>query len=139
MQALSGRVDFTHFDLDNTTYLDKYDYNDKRVLDYFESKLSAISIEYDLPIAYVDTSEEALMSGENLLAVIGGHLHLLLGMSLFSFVELADLIACFMWRVVAPTSDSSLENKLQSWLQNKRLVTETVQTSFFFIFLFKVI
>ena len=131
VQALTDYLNYSRFELDNTTYVYNSDYDVKRLMEYFAPKLATISVEYDIPIAYVDTSEEAFMSGESLLAVIGGHLHLLLGMSLLSFAELAELLACVIWRVVAPTSDSSLKNNLQSWLQNKRLVAETVQTSLF--------
>ena len=47
-------------------------------------------------LAYVETLEEPKMSGEDLLAAIGGHLHLFLGMSLLSFIELIELISAFL-------------------------------------------
>ena len=50
-----------------------------------------LEINYD-DLAYVKTLEEPKMSGEKLLAAIGGHLHLFLGMSLLSFVEVIELL-----------------------------------------------
>ena len=43
-------------------------------------------------LAYVETVEETKISGEDLLGAIGGHLHLFLGMSLLSFVEVIELL-----------------------------------------------
>ena len=40
----------------------------------------------------IEVSEEPRMSGENLLGEIGNHLHLFLGMSLLSFVEIIEFI-----------------------------------------------
>ena len=45
-------------------------------------------------------SEEPKMSGEQLLGVLGGHLHLFLGMSAMSFVEIAELIVAIFVRLV---------------------------------------
>ena len=50
----------------------------------------SIEIMYN-DLAYVETIEEPKMNGKDLLATIGGHMHLFLGMSLFSFVELLEL------------------------------------------------
>ena len=43
-------------------------------------------------LAYVELVEEPLMDGWSLLAILGGHCHLLLGMSLASFLELGQFI-----------------------------------------------
>ena len=40
----------------------------------------------------IEVTEEPKMSGEDLLAEIGNHLHLFLGMSLLSFVEIIEFI-----------------------------------------------
>ena len=45
-------------------------------------------------------SEEPKMSGEELLGVLGGHLHLFLGMSAMSFVELVELMLAVCARLV---------------------------------------
>ena len=42
-------------------------------------------------LAYVETREEPKMNGKELFAFVGGHLHLLLGMSLMSFVQFIEL------------------------------------------------
>ena len=43
-------------------------------------------------LAYVEVVEEPLMDGWSLLGILGGHCHLLLGMSLASFLELGQFI-----------------------------------------------
>ena len=43
-------------------------------------------------LSYTETDEEPKLTTEDLLGLIGGHLHLFLGMSLISFVELGELI-----------------------------------------------
>ena len=43
-------------------------------------------------MAYVELVEEPLMDGWSLLGILGGHFHLLLGMSLASFLELGEFI-----------------------------------------------
>ena len=40
----------------------------------------------------IEVTEEPKMSGDDLLAEIGSHLHFFLGMSLVSFVEIIELI-----------------------------------------------
>ena len=57
------------------------------------------SVTYDSS-SDISYSEEAKMSGEELLGAIGGHLHLFLGMSLLSFVELAEWIVMLATRLV---------------------------------------
>ena len=44
-------------------------------------------------------NEEPAMSGEELIGKIGGHLHLFMGMSLLSFVEIGELVALFVLRI----------------------------------------
>ena len=43
-------------------------------------------------LAYVEMVEEPKMSSKDLLAAIGGHLHLFLGMSFLSFIELLEIV-----------------------------------------------
>ena len=68
--------------------------------DYFDSFMTdklltenslELQILYD-DLAYVEILEEPKMNSKDLLAEIGGHLHLFLGMSLLSFIELFELI-----------------------------------------------
>ena len=56
-----------------------------------EANAINLEINYD-DLAYVETLEKPKMSGEDLLAAIGGHLHLFLDMSLLSFVEIIELL-----------------------------------------------
>ena len=51
-------------------------------------------------LTYTRIEEENKMSGEDLLGVLGGHLHLFLGMSLLSFVEIIELIFIVLRHVV---------------------------------------
>ena len=53
--------------------------------------LIELRINYDRSF-YWNNFEEPKMSGENLLATLGGHLHVFMGMSLLSFVEIVELI-----------------------------------------------
>ena len=46
-------------------------------------------------LAYVQVEEEPKMTAEDLLGILGGHLHLFLGMSLLSFVEIGEFVAIF--------------------------------------------
>ena len=48
---------------------------------------------------YLNYVEEPKMTGKDLLGVIGGHLHVFLGMSLMSFVEIAQLVIIILIRI----------------------------------------
>ena len=61
--------------------------------------LIEVRVKYE-PGEYVEYHEEAKMSGEYLLGIIGGHLHVFLGMSLMSFVEVLELIVFVLFRMV---------------------------------------
>ena len=64
------------------------------LVDYLNDNMVEVRINYDTD-AYVEISEEPKMTGEELLGQLGGNLHLFLGMSLLSFVELFELLRCF--------------------------------------------
>ena len=51
--------------------------------------------------AYVELVEEPVMDGWSLLGILGGHCHLLLGMSLASFLELGEFILIALARSLA--------------------------------------
>ena len=57
-----------------------------------------VIIYYDT-FSYIQVEEEAKMTTEDLVGIVGGHLHLFLGMSLMSFVELFEL-ALYLLRVL---------------------------------------
>ena len=57
-----------------------------------------LRINYDTG-SYIKVSEEPKMSGEDLFGEIGGHLHLFLGMSLMSFIEIVELVALLAWQI----------------------------------------
>ena len=58
----------------------------------FENNIVEFSVFYD-SLWYKESEEEPKMTLEALIAEIGAHLHVFLGMSLLSFVELVDLFA----------------------------------------------
>ena len=55
-----------------------------------KNNLVRVTIYYDT-LSYTQFEEKAAMGFENLIGVLGGHLHLFLGMSLLSFVELIEI------------------------------------------------
>ena len=57
---------------------------------WLEHNLVRVSFYYDT-LSYTLSEEKAAMSLDNLIGVLGGHLHLFLGMSFLSFVELVEL------------------------------------------------
>ena len=65
--------------------------------------LVEVRVKYE-PGVYVEYDEEAKMSGEDLLGIIGGHLHVFLGMSLMSFVEVFELVVFILYRMVVRSS-----------------------------------
>ena len=60
---------------------------------YLKSNLVKFSIGYDSPLSAIRVDERAKISLDELVGTLGGHLNLLLGMSLLSFVELVELAA----------------------------------------------
>ena len=78
-----------HNDVPNDTDLSEYAYNN----------MVELKINYDT-FSYLEVNEEPKMSGEDLLGKIGGHLHLFIGMSLLSFVEILELLAFIALRCV---------------------------------------
>ena len=93
-----------------TDYFQKYqsqfenssDFLNNQLLDNMDNftydTLVEFSLEYD-GSSFLQYTEEPKMSGEELLGILGGHLHLFLGMSLLSFIELAELL---VWIVLKP-------------------------------------
>ena len=63
-------------------------------------------------LSYVEIEEEPKMSAEDLLGLLGGHLHLFLGMSLLSFVELFEFAILFLFASV--TSGTTRRIKVNS-------------------------
>ena len=58
--------------------------------------LVQITVHYD-NLAFVQVEEEEKMTMEDMVGILGGHLHLFLGMSLLSFVELVECAALFVF------------------------------------------
>ena len=56
-----------------------------------ESNVVKFSVYYDA-LSYKEVREEAQITWYGLLATIGGHLHLFLGMSLLSFIEIGEVV-----------------------------------------------
>ena len=63
------------------------------------NNMASFSVYYE-SLAYTQVVEEPKMSAEVLLGTIGGHLHLFMGMSLLSFVEIAELLCLFALNLV---------------------------------------
>ena len=60
-------------------------------LAYQFETFTELHVTYDT-ISNIEVTEEPKFSGEDLLAEIGNHLHLFLGMSLLSFVEVFEFV-----------------------------------------------
>ena len=73
----------------NPALLAAYSNQTDFTLDLFNN-LVEFSVNYD-SLSYTKIEEKATMTFEDLFGALGGHLHLFLGMSLISFVELVDL------------------------------------------------
>ena len=78
-----------------------------------EANAVHLDIMYD-DFAFVETLEVLKMSGEDLLAVIGGHLHLFLGMSLLSFVEVIELLVLNLTRTGEQSRTSTIPNAVRA-------------------------
>ena len=70
----------------NSTGLSQTDYDA-----YVLNNLVEINVFYD-SLSYVETLEDPKMSAEDFLGSLGGHLHLFLGMSLLTFIEIVELV-----------------------------------------------
>ena len=67
--------------------------NQSDFTDNLATSIVQLSIIYGT-LAYTHVEEEPKMTAEDLIGILGGHLHLFMGMSLLSFVECAEVI-CF--------------------------------------------
>ena len=90
-------------------YFDRY-INISNKADQLADNLIELRINYDRSF-YWKNSEEPKMSGENLLGTLGGHLHVFMGMSLLSFVEIIELLLFIPIRIFWRTYT-------QSWIQS---------------------
>ena len=63
--------------------------------------LVQITVHYD-NLAFVQVEEEEKMTMEDMVGILGGHLHLFLGMSLLSFVELIECAILFVYSFRKP-------------------------------------
>ncbi len=71
-------------------------------------------------LAFVEVLEEPLMNWKDLLAKVGCSLHLLLGVSLLTFVEVAEMLSLVCFRVSAQrefkTKSRMFSSELTSYL-----------------------
>ena len=72
-------------------------------LGFFYKDVVQVAIGYE-SLAYVDSLEEPKLTGDDLLGVIGGHLSLLLGMSLLSLLEVVELAVLFVQQLISSTN-----------------------------------
>ena len=77
-------------------YSDQADYTD-----HLSQCVVQVLVYYDM-LAYIQVEEEPKMTAEDLLGILGGHLHLFLGMSLLSFVEVIELFILFIASIFKP-------------------------------------
>ena len=78
-------------------YLNTFEYKDDvpngtDLVDYLNNNMVELWINYDT-YSHIEINEEPEITSEELLGQLGGHLHLFLGMSLLSFVELFELLS----------------------------------------------
>ena len=73
----------------NTVLMEKYS-NDTDFTINLASNMVQFEIFYDM-LSYINVEEEPTITWEILMATLGGHLHLFLGMSLVSLIELIEL------------------------------------------------
>jgi hypothetical protein len=64
--------------------------------EFIISKLAVVEIKYG-SLSYMKISEEPKMEWEELLGELSGHLHLFLGLSILSFVEILELFAFMLF------------------------------------------
>ena len=79
-----------------------------------------ISVSYD-SLSYTQVEEEPKITLEDVIAMIGGHLHVFLGMSLLSFVELFELIAIVIL-VSVNTKKHNGDNKRDNKVNNGKIL-----------------
>ena len=74
----------------NSVLLERYA-NQTDFSENLETKMVRFSLYYD-SLSYKNVNEGAKQTWREMMAIIGGHLHLFRGMSLISFVEIFELI-----------------------------------------------
>ena len=102
LECSQTRIDWTssyyQYPLDYfAPYASKFNFsrnipNGSDMAQYVYDNVVELTVTYDAGSFYPSYEEEPTMNGEELLGVIGGHLHLFLGMSLMSFVEIGELL-----------------------------------------------
>ena len=79
-------------------FVNQTDFSDNLV-----DNLVQFSVYYDT-LAYTLVEEEPKMTADDLFGTLGGHLHLFMGMSLLSFVEIAELMLLFVLKIKIASS-----------------------------------
>ena len=69
--------------------------------------LLQVDFYYDA-LSYIQVEEEIKMTAEDFLGILGGHLHLFMGMSLLSFVELVECFLVAIVSLIGPAKKVSL-------------------------------
>ena len=85
--------------LKTNTHLNSYYSNQSDYAENLAGNVVRFEVMYD-SLTYTRIEEENRMSGGDLLGVLGGHLHLFLGMSLTSFVEILELVVIILRHAV---------------------------------------
>ena len=95
-----------------------------------QANVVEVTIQYN-DLAYVETREEP-KNGKELFASVGGHLHLLLGMSLMSFVQIFELFCLSVWNLLSSRvfSRATTHNSDQFEKPTKRLVYKNKTNEF---------
>ena len=85
--------------LQNNEHLVKYFANETDFNKNLASSVVQFSIFYD-SLSYTNVEEEPKITWDSLMGTLGGHLHIFLGMSLLSFIELIELVVNIMYAIV---------------------------------------
>ena len=86
--------------------------------------LVEFSVYYD-SLSYMKIEEEPKMSVDDLIAIIGGHLHVFLGMSLLSFVELFEIIVLVALVIVCKRKKDTKVHEDDAAIQVESVESET--------------
>ena len=88
---------------------------------FFYEDIAQVMVKYET-LAAIESEERPKISGEQLLGIIGGHLSLLLGMSLLSFVELVQF-TLFLATSWYSSKSGAVENSKQRFHPVKKVVS----------------
>ena len=104
---------------------------DFTVLNYLRINLVKINVHYEDTFGYIVSEEKAAITVDTLVGTLGGHLHLFLGMSLMSFLELGELVmnSIFAFYFFKSKSNKTAKKKRTTQLDTLELTEQNVSVS----------